>query len=75
MKIKEQAMKELENMNPSGLMIIYDLILTLKNQDTDRPVRTKNNKTTESYKKVRNALKQCRGSLGEDVLSAREDRI
>ena len=75
MKIKEQAMRELETMNPSGLMMIYDLILSLKNQSVENHVRVKRNKTTQSYMKVRNALKECRSSLSEDVLSAREDRV
>jgi hypothetical protein len=75
MKIKEQAMKELENMDPSGLMIIHDLILSLKNQEARRTPRIKRNNKTKSYIKVRNALKQCCGSLSDEVLSAREDRI
>jgi hypothetical protein len=28
-----------------------------------------------AYLKVRGALKQCKGSLSEDVLAVREDRI
>ena len=71
MKIKEETIKELENLKPNELIMVYDLILSLRG----RKPRQGNRKKLSSYIQVRNALKQCKGSLSEDILSFREDRI
>lgn len=70
MKIKKQAIKELESLGPSELLKVYEMIISLK------PVYKKYKaKKGAPVIKVRNALKQCKGSLSEDILSLREDRI
>jgi len=71
MKVKEETIKELENLNPNELMMVYELILSFKGRKTKQ--RSKTNLPT--YRKVRNALKQCKGSLSEDILAAREERV
>ena len=58
-------------MKPTELVKVYDLILSLKK----RPLNGRKGKGVPAYLKVRGALKQYRGSLSEDVLAAREDRI
>ncbi|MBI5755885.1 MAG: hypothetical protein HZA12_03080 [Nitrospirae bacterium] len=70
MKIKEQAIKDLDTLKPSELLIVYDLILSLKGKKPERAFPV-----VSAYKKVREALKGCKGSLTEDILSARTDRI
>jgi CTP:phosphocholine cytidylyltransferase-like protein len=78
MKIKEQTIKELESMNPAEMMIIYDLILSLKRKHASHIVEDikyeKTNKL-QPYIKVRNALKNCTGSMSEDILLEREERV
>ncbi|MGQ3685892.1 MAG: hypothetical protein ACUBOA_12935 [Candidatus Loosdrechtia sp.] len=70
MKIKDQAIKELESLVPSELMKVYEIIISLK------PVSRKHKvKKGEPAIKVRNALRQCKGSLSEDIWLLREDRI
>jgi hypothetical protein len=71
MKIKDQAIKELKELKPTELIKVYDLILSLKKRD----VITREEKSVPAYLKVRGALRQCKGSLSEDVLAVREDRI
>ena len=71
MKIKDQAVKELEELRPTELIKVYDLILSLKKRKVD----DRKEKIVPAYLKVRGALKQCKGSLSEDILSVREDRI
>jgi hypothetical protein len=39
------------------------------------PVDGRKEKIVPAYLKVRGALKQCKGSLSEDILLVREDRI
>ena len=71
MKLKDQAIKKLNELKPEALARVYDLIIELK-----RTEPTKKSKTTAAdYIKVRKALKQCKGSLSDDILQEREDRI
>jgi hypothetical protein len=69
MNIKEHAKKELDTLGRSELLTVYDLILSLKH----RPEKTR--KSLHTYLSVREALKGCSGSMGDDILSEREDRI
>ena len=71
MKIKKQAIKELNGLKPDALVKVYDFITELKRKN-----QTKKRKTaTSDYMKVREALSQCKGSLSEDIMLEREDRI
>ena len=71
MKLKEQAIKKLDELKPEALARVYDLITELK-----RTGQAKKSKTTlTDYMMVREALKQCKGSLSEDIIQEREDRI
>ena len=71
MKIKDQAIKELKELRPTELIKVYDLILSLKK----RTLNGRREKSVPAYLKVRGALKQCKGSLSEDIISVRQDRI
>lgn len=71
MKIKEQAIKELEALNPAEMLRVYDLILSLKGK---KPKKT-TKELLPGYIRVREALKQCKGSLSEDISLTREDRV
>ncbi len=71
MKLKEQTIEKLDELKPEALARVYDLIVELKR--TDQAEKTK--KTTADYIKVREALKQCKGSLSDDIIQEREDRI
>lgn len=71
MKLKKQAIKELDRLRPDALVKVYDLIIELK-RTTEAP---KSKTTSSDYIKVREALKHCKGSLAEDIILGREDRI
>ncbi|NIM10799.1 MAG: hypothetical protein GTO45_02330 [Candidatus Aminicenantes bacterium] len=71
MKVREQAIKELSQLTTMEILKVYNLILSLK--DNSDNVRSRQSKT--AYLRVREALKNCKGSLSEDILTAREDRI
>lgn len=71
MKIKDQAIKELDALRPSDLLIVYDLMLSLKEKVQEKTARG----PLPAYKRVREALKGCKGPLSEDIMRAREDRI
>jgi len=71
MKLKEQTIREIEDLTPRELGSIYDLILCLKNKRPESTIRD----SRPHYKKVRTVLSKCKGSLSEDIISARRDRI
>lgn len=71
MKIKEQTIKELESLGPSELMTVYEMIISLKARHRKR----KSKEGEPAYLRVGKALKQCKGSLSDDIKSLREDRI
>ena len=71
MKLKEQAIKKLDELKPEALARVYDLITELKRTSQAK----KNKMTVTDYMKVREALKQCKRSLSEDIIQEKEDRI
>ena len=71
LNLKEQTIKELYELKPQALAKVYDLITELKRKNQV----PKNKPTAADYIKVREALKQCKGSLSEDIMIEREDRI
>jgi len=71
MKLKDRAIKKLDELKPEALARVYDLITELKRTDQAKKRKT----TNTDYLKVREALKQCKGSLSEDIIQEREDRV
>ena len=69
--LKEQTIKELDELRPGALVKVYDLITEL----TRTSQAKKSKMIAADYIKVREALKQCKGSLSEDIIQEREDRI
>ena len=70
MKIKEKAMKELEAMTPSEVIMLYDLMLSLKAKAKEKRLNH-----SRAYITVREALNECKGSLSNDIITGREERI
>lgn len=71
MKIKEQLLKEIDALRPSDVMVVYDMMLSLKVKATEQgPV-----KQSKAYIKVREALSGYKDSMSKDILLAREDRV
>lgn len=71
MKIKEQAIKELESLSPSELVTVYEMITSLKARLGEPRARI----GEPAYLKVRKALSRCKGSLSDDILLLRENRV
>lgn len=70
MKLKDRTIIELESMEPSEIIKIYDMAVSLKSA-RKKPAC----KSPESYIKVRSLLKNIKGSLGNDIISLRDERI
>ncbi len=72
LNIKEQTIKKLDELKPEALAKVYDLITELKRTNQAK----KSKPTAADYiKRLGEALKQCKGSLSEDIILEREDRI
>ena len=70
MRAKERLLRELDALSNRDILKVYDLVLTLKEQD-----ETKEVKSTKNYLRVRDALKGCSGSLTDDIAEERDERI
>lgn len=71
MKLKEQAIKKLDEPKPEAQARVHDLIVELKRTEQVEKSKT----ATADYIKVREALKQCKGSLSDDIIEEREARV
>ncbi len=71
MEIKEKTIKELDNLNTSKLLALYDIILSWKSSKEEK----KNYNNSKSYLEVREILKNINGNLSEDIILMREERI
>ena len=71
MKIKEQTIKELETLAPSDLYLVYDLIQSMKVKQKKKRIEG----SGKAYQRVRDMLKHCKGSMSDDILNNRADRV
>lgn len=69
-KLKELAIKDLNNFNSIEMAKLYDFMQFIKDKKQVMPP-----KMNFSYLKVREALQGCSGSFSEDVLREREETI
>ncbi len=70
MKLKDQTIKELEYLEPSEIIKVYDMVIALKSAQI-KPIK----KSGLHYMKARKALENIKGSLGKDIVLLREERI
>lgn len=71
MKLRDQAIRKLDELRPEALARVYDLIMEIERADQAKERKA----TTADYIKVRKALNQCKGSLSDDIIQEREERI
>ncbi len=71
MKIKEVAINELGELTPRDLFKVYDFMVSIRDKKNNQLIR----RHPSAYIRVRQILKECRGSLSNDILLNREDRI
>ena len=72
MKLKEKIIRETENLKPNQLSMIYGIILSMKREQKKTEI------TSDSINygaKSRKALKSIKGSLSDDIIKLREDRV
>ncbi|MDD5092374.1 MAG: hypothetical protein PHQ23_15855 [Candidatus Wallbacteria bacterium] len=73
MKLKEAAVKTLNELPLLELIQVQEYMQTIKGKSNGNGTSRKECK--QAYKKVRSALKGCKGLLSSDIISQREDRV
>ena len=69
-RLKELAIRDLENFNSIEMAKLYDLIQIMKDKKQGLPPPV-----NISYLKVREALQSCADSLSMDILNERDETI
>mgnify|MGYP005856337939 CR=1 FL=1 len=69
MTIKEKTIRELESLDTDKIRIVYDIIRTLKRSPGEKSESMKN------VQMVRDALKNVSGSMSDDIIKDRLERI
>lgn len=72
MNARERLIESLDGLEPEAILWLYDMALGLRRQMRE-PARVTSRRTAIERSKV--ALAGMRGSLSEEVVRAREDRI
>ncbi len=75
MKAKEQIIQELNRLSRIEILKLYSLISALKGDTLPKEKAKPSMRFNTAYLKARKALKNCKGSLAEDIISDREERI
>jgi hypothetical protein len=73
MKIKRQVIADLEALTPSEILSVYSIVLAMKRKTKVLTPAVQSEQP--AYLRVRKALSGCGGSIGDDIVAAREDRV
>lgn len=69
MQAKKRLLKEIDSLGFRDIVRVYDLVLTLKNKEK------KIKPPEKGYLRTRHALKNCKGSLSDDIMKERIERV
>lgn len=74
MLIQDRLIKVIESLPPESVINAYEMVLDLKSNES---ASKRNDRKGEipAYLRIQKILKKCSGSLSDDILSARKDRI
>lgn len=72
MLLKQHIIEDIETLSPRDLLLVQSVINILKN--TKQPAELPND-NDHAYLKIREILAHCEGSLTEDILCHREERV
>jgi len=71
MKIADRIAEDVQTLDPAQMLLVYDLISSLKTRrQPDVAVDV-----PEVCRRVRTALAGCRGSMSDDVIALRDDKV
>ncbi len=72
MKVIDKTIEELNDLDPDDALNVFNFVLSLKGKHRKPPQAEA---SPEAYMAVRDALKSCSGSLSNDIVNERSERI
>jgi hypothetical protein len=70
MEIRERTIDEIKKLDSNSLMALYEIVLSMKKSRNGN-----REELSSTYLNVRDLLKSVGGSLAEDIVVGREDRL
>ena len=70
MEIRERTIDEINKLDSNSLSTLYEIVMAMKKSHNGDI-----NSTQSLYLSVRESLRHVKGSLSEEVMSGRDDRI
>ena len=71
MNLKEETINEINQLPPEDLARVYDFVKMIKKKGMAFQI----SKKRPPYMRAREILKKCKGSLADDVIDGREERL
>ncbi len=75
MQLKESLINEINMLPPEAVIDVYEMVLDLKSFKSSSNKAASGKGKIPAYLRAQEILKKCTGSLSDDIISAREDRI
>ncbi len=72
MKVIDKTIEELNDLDPDDALNVFNFVLSLKGKHR-KPVQPE--ASPAAYLAVRDALKNCSGSLSDDIIEERSERL
>jgi len=72
MKVIDKTIRELNDLNPDEALNVFNFVLALKEKPK---AHHKKLLQSDAYRNVRKALKNCSGTLSNDIIADREERL
>ena len=70
MKLKEETIKEINQLPPEELIRVYDFIQFIKKEQIKGGTKER-----PPYLRSREILRKCEGSLADDIINGRKERV
>ena len=75
MQIQDRLIYEIESLPPESVINVYEMVMDLKNYNAPSVKKHDSEGEIPAYLRIQKILKKCSGSLSDDIISARKDRI
>jgi hypothetical protein len=70
MEIRERTIDEIKKLDSNSLSTLYEIVMSMKKSHNG-----KKKNSLFSYQRVRESLRNVKGSLSEEIVRDRDDRI
>lgn len=75
MLIQNRLIYAIKSLPPEAVINVYEMVLDLKNSESPSAKNSSCEEEIPAYLRIQKILKKCSGSLADDIMLARKDRI